>query len=88
MSIEYYMDKCSLWEVEDVLDCIPYTDRNMWEAHRVNSYITAQVNSTKRLHAKDIMKFAWDDEQVDSTTEISKEDINRLRKQAKAWLPE
>lgn len=80
------MDKCTLWEIEDIIEYIPYTDRNLWEASRINSYITAQTQSTKKLKVTDILKFEWDKGITEeSITTISNEDIERLRNKAKEW---
>lgn len=87
MTIEYFMDCCWMWEVEDCLDCIPYTDRNLKELQRVCAYVNAQTQTTKKISPQDIMKFKWDDEKYEeeSDTEISNEDINRLKQLAKQW---
>jgi len=48
------------------------------------AYITAQVNSTKKLKPTDIIKFAW--ENVDEATPINKpltqEDVERIKAKA------
>lgn len=45
-------------------------------------WMIAQVNSTVELEATDIIKFGWDDEPVE---EVSKEDIENLKKTAKEY---
>ena len=37
------MDECTEWELNNVVACIPYTDRNMWETSRLNAFITAKA---------------------------------------------
>lgn len=54
------MNQLEDWEVNTLIDLIPYADRNQWEMCRQQIYITAQVNSKKKLKAKDIMEFAWE----------------------------
>jgi hypothetical protein len=77
------MDEMQDWEIQDCLDNIPYLNTNEWEAARLTAYVTAQVNSRKKLSPQDIVKFAWEKEDKDvSTTEISNEDINRLKKKS------
>mgnify|MGYP001009477014 CR=1 FL=1 len=72
------------WEINDIIESLPYLDRNLWETCRLNAYITAQVNSTKKLSMQDIIKFSWDTESNDKgSIEISNEDIKRLKEKAK-----
>lgn len=85
------MDKCTEWELNDLIDNIPYLDRNLWDSQRLNAYITAQVNSRKKLTQQDICKFKWDEKNVEefvkdeSSTQITNDDINRLKNLAKQW---
>lgn len=80
------MDTCTEWELNDIVSNIPYLDRNMWEIGRMQSYITAQVNSRRKLQFSDICKFKWEEEpKEESDIEISTEDINRLKQLAKQW---
>jgi len=85
------MDKCTDWEINDLIDNIPYLDRNLWDSQRLNAYITAQVNSKKKLTQQDICKFKWDEKNIEefikeeSVTAITDDDINRLKNLAKQW---
>ena len=38
-----------LWEINDIIQLLPYLDRNLWETSRLNAYVTAQVNSRKTI---------------------------------------
>jgi len=76
------MDEMQDYEIQDCLDNIPYLNTNEWESARLNAYVTAQVNSKKKLSPQDIVKFAWEKEEVSSNIEISNEDIDRLRKKS------
>lgn len=78
------MDEMQDYEVNDILDALPYLDRNSWEQSRLQSLVTAQVNSKKQLKATDIIKLPWDEDNVTETspTEISTEDIERLKKKS------
>jgi hypothetical protein len=94
MNLEYFMDKCSEWEINDIIDLIPYCDRSQWEGARLNAYVTAQVNSRKRLNQQDICRFKWEDEddtlfqENEDAQRITDEDINRLAKISKQWEKE
>ncbi len=76
------MDKCSIWELNDIIENIPYLDRNKWETARFNAYVVAQVNSKKHLTQQDLLKFKWEEEDIskeERDIEISNEDIERLK---------
>lgn len=81
------MDKCQEWELNDLMENIPYLDRNLWESQRLNTYVVAQVNSRKKMELKDICNFKW--EQEDKTeehdVEINDDEIRRLKEIAKQW---
>lgn len=72
------------YEVNDIINCLNYTDFNLWESSRLTSYVVAQTNSKKKLVKTDIVKFPWDKEEFETKDiEISNEDIQRLRNKAK-----
>jgi len=77
------MDIMQPYEVNFILDSIEYADKTSWEQTRLQMYIMAQVNSTKKLKPSDIMQFKWDNNVVDKDTSISEEDKNRLSERAK-----
>lgn len=45
----------------------------------------AQTNSTKKLKVGDIMKFSWDEQMYTGITEISNDDVERLKEKAKIY---
>ena len=50
------------------------------------SYVTAQVNSKKRLRPNDLITFAWestDQQQQQQETTLTMEDVERIKKEAK-----
>lgn len=69
------------YEVNTILDNLPYLDRNGWEQSRFQIYSTIQVNSKKKINPTDVMKFAWDNES--ETTSINNEEIERLKEKSK-----
>lgn len=56
----------------------------MWEMTRFLAYITAQVQCTKKIEMKDILKFPWEEEE--KKHEITKEEIEELQKKAEEYL--
>lgn len=79
------MDECPMWELNDLIDLLPYLDRNTWEIGRMNAYITAQVNSTKKLQMKDFGQFKWE-EPTPQRQDISNSEIERLKKLSQQWV--
>lgn len=80
------MDECTIWEINDIIDNLPYLDRNLWESSRLNGFITAQVNSKKKLKMQDICQFKWEEEEEAKEQEISKVDVERLKKKSHEYL--
>ncbi|OAV64937.1 hypothetical protein Barb6_03047 [Bacteroidales bacterium Barb6] len=51
-----------LWEVGMMMEGVYMKNRDVWEANRMTAYITAQVNSKKRLKPRSIIEFPWEKE--------------------------
>lgn len=85
MTIDYFMDECTEWELNDIIENVPYTDRNLWETTRLSSYINAKAHFKNIKNPQDICKFGWETEVKDKEIEISNDDINRLKMIAKQW---
>lgn len=75
------MDELEQWEAWELCQNIHHADKNARVVGRLIAYITAQVNSTKRLKASDILPLPWDTPDGAKTT-ISNEDIKRLKDKA------
>ncbi len=89
MTIPYFMDECTFWEVDNILDCLPYCDRNLWESQRLLALIDAKSHFKNIKNYQDIATFEWEKEhkeEVEPTDiEITKDDITRLKNLAKQW---
>ena len=87
-TLPYFMDECTMWEVIDLIEGIKWMDRNTWEQTRLQSYLTVQVNSKNKLTPSDLIHFPWDEgiDNTDHDTEISNEDIQRLKELGKKWV--
>lgn len=83
-TVPEFLDEVDPYEVDDVLDCIPYYDRVGWEQTRLKATIQANCFASEPLSPEDIMHFQWDDikDKKDKKT-INKEDIERLKARAK-----
>ena len=78
-----------MYEVQDIISNLEFYDRNGWSQTRFLSYTNIQKNSSKRISPQDLIKFPWENEesstdQINGNSEpLSKEDIQRLKEQAK-----
>lgn len=70
-----------MYEVDSLLDNYYLKNKDSWEQARFIAYMTAQVNSSKTLSPKGIMKFHWEDE--DKPTVIDEDEIRRLELEIK-----
>lgn len=70
------------WEINTLVNYIPFTDRNSWEQTRTQMYITAQVNSTKKLKPKELLEFAWEQKTPIKRIAPTQTEINKKRKEA------
>ena len=69
------------YEVYTIIENLPYLDRNSWEQHRFQIYSSVQMNSKKKISPTDIMQFAWDNSNEE--TSITSKDIERLKNKSK-----
>ena len=87
---DYVLDKMEMYEVRNAFKYQYYSHKNEWEQARLISYITAQVNSTKKLSITDIVTFPWekdsDNLSIEEKNEITDADIKRLKEKAQQFL--
>lgn len=74
-----------MYEVRAVMKYQHLAYKDSWEQARMQAYIIAQCNSTKKLKPSDIMKFYWDKEEEGEDTFISNADVERLKEKAKLY---
>lgn len=74
-----------MYELNEILKNYQYHFRNEYEQTRILSYIIAQSNSSKKLKPSDVLKFEWDNQEVETieTKQLTKEDIEMYRRKAK-----
>lgn len=86
VSAEYFMDKMKPYELQLITESLHLRYRDSWEQTRFVCYMTAQVNSKKRLRPKDIMVFPWEKEsktqQHHEPQRITQEYVESVRKAA------
>ena len=74
-----------MYEIAPYIRNIHLKSKESWEQARFNAYVTAQVNSSKKLKVTDILEFEWDKKKPEKTS-ISNDDVQRLRNKAKQYL--
>lgn len=85
---EYVLDKMTMYEVRAIMRHSHLKEQEQWEQTRLLAYMTAQVNSTKKLKFTDIVKFPWEEEEKEKHTEQQMNDaeLKRLKAKAEATL--
>lgn len=81
--VEYFMDVMQYNEVVDIIQNIKWLDKNERELDRYKVFVNVQANSKKRLKPEDIMKLPWDDENKNTGTQISEEEVTERKNRAK-----
>ena len=71
----------NFYEIEALLDNLWMKNKESWEQTRVQAYITAQTQSTKKIDMNDMMSFPW--EKKVEKVEDTPEDIAMMRKKMK-----
>lgn len=77
------------YEIQDIISNLEYYERPEWERTRFQTYCNLQKSSSKRISPTDLITFPWEKEdnstdQINGNSEpLSKEDIQRLKEQAK-----
>ena len=73
------------YEIEAYTTNLQYREKEAWEQTRFLSYVIANSNPyrKKEIKPRDILRFQWDDESEEAkNTQITTEDIERLKAQA------
>ena len=78
---DYVLDRMNLYEIEALLENLWMKNKESWEQTRVQAYITAQTQSTKKIDMNDMMSFPW--EKKVEKVEDTPEDIEMMRKEMK-----
>ena len=78
---DYVLDRMNFYEIEALLENLWMKNKESWEQTRVQAYITAQTQSTKKIDMNDMMSFPW--EKKVEKVEDTQEDIEMMRKEMK-----
>lgn len=79
------MDVMREYEIGAMIDCIPYTDVNIWETTRLRIMCSSQMFSKNKLTPTDIMSFPWDKRGVkeDVRKDITNDEISMMNDKVK-----
>ena len=78
----YVLDEMEMYEAKNLLNYQHYAVQDEWEQTRFQSYITAQVNSTKRMKVTDLIEFPWEKEQSEDVKPLTKEEREEMKRRA------
>lgn len=89
-TIPYFFDEMEEYEVQSIIENLEYNERGDWERTRFLAYCNLQKSSSKRLSPQDLITFQWENEESstdqingNSNEPLSKEDLEKLKAQAK-----
>lgn len=87
-TIPYFFDEMEEYEVQSIIENLEYYERPEWERTRFIAYCNLQKSSTKKIKPTDLITFPWekesdDTDQINGNSELSNEDIKRLKERAK-----
>lgn len=78
---DYVLDRMKFYEIEALIENLWMKNKESWEQTRVQAYITAQTQSTKKIDMNDMMSFPW--EKKVEKVEDTPEEIDMMRKEMK-----
>ena len=79
---DYVLDRMQTYEIETLIENLWMKNKESWEQTRVQAYITAQTQSTKKIDMNDMMSFPW--EKKVEKVEDTPEEIDMMRKEMKS----
>ena len=80
----YVLDRIQTYEIEALIENMWMKSKESWEQARLQAYLTAQVNSTKKIDMTEFMTFPWEKMETDKI-EDSKEEREALMREMKEW---
>lgn len=80
----YVLDRIQTYEVEALVENMWMKSKESWEQARLQAYLTAQVNSTKKIDMTEFMTFPWEKVETEKI-EDTKEEREALMKEMKEW---
>lgn len=87
MPVDYVLDRMEMYEIELFMNQLHLVYQESWEQARFLSYMIANNNPfrKKELPIHDIMKFSWDNENVNGGKELNEQELEALKDRAKQF---
>ena len=89
---QYFMDELQEYEINNIVENLKFADKNKWESARLIAYVIAKANFKNIKKAQDFLPLPWDETETKPTgkkkpknTNITQEEINRLKKLSEKW---
>lgn len=82
VSPSHFLYEMTFGEAAAFMRGMQMRERDEWERTRCIMWAAIMPHSRKKMEYKDVMKFAWDDNFVD-TTKVDKGELERARERAK-----
>ena len=88
-----FVNVLDMTDINEIMDNIPYLDRNSWEQTRFDTFITAKANFKGVKKTQDLLKFPWEDNPTNDETKkmsrktkpTTKQDVEKMKKLAERW---
>lgn len=84
LTVDYFLNNLELYEAAEIVNNLPYVNRDEKDLWRYEIYVLCQANSKKRLKPTDILEFAWDKDTTTASHTITNEEINQLKAKGQA----
>lgn len=72
------------YEALEIVNLLPYSNRDSWEQTRYLMWLTAQVNSSKKIQPQEIMKFEWEGKK-NKPKELSNKEVENIKEKMKLF---
>ena len=80
----YVLDRMDFYEMSALIENMWMKSKESWEQARLQAYLTAQVNSTKKIDMTEFMTFPWEKVETEKI-EDTKEEREAVMKEMKEW---
>lgn len=79
VSVEYFLEEITDWEVAELLDLLPWADRATWESARMQAYINASIWCKKSMAPEDLVTLPWE-KSSDNTIPITDAELEAAKR--------
>lgn len=88
-----FINDLDMSDINDIMENIPYLERNEWERTRLHAYLFGKANFKNVKKSTDMLKFPWDKEEAKVEKARKKQrkntttdkDIEQMKRIAERW---